>query len=134
MPVADKEDARKTSRATIPRLKDNVGEIIAVFVVEHSKGFMDKVPPEIMEEHANEILDIVEEECGKEGIDVRKEILNGTEVSDAIFELADEVDASSIVFIPRRGSRWSRILTGDVALDLITKTDIPVLILPKNNN
>jgi len=37
---------------------------------------------------------------------------------------------TSIVVTPRGGSRFVRLLTGDVALELVTESDRPVVVLP----
>jgi nucleotide-binding universal stress UspA family protein len=51
-------------------------------------------------------------------------------VADAIFAAADDYGATAIVITPRGGSRWVQLLTGDVALSLVTETDRPVVVLP----
>jgi nucleotide-binding universal stress UspA family protein len=128
LPVADDEDARTTCRAVRPHLEAAGGRAVAVHVIEKAGGAPDKASVEQREINAEEIFDVVRETLS--GVDVGTEITYGTDVAEAIFAAAAEVDATAIVFTPRSGSRWIRLLTGDVALDLITETDRPVVVLP----
>ena len=130
LPVASRDDATSSARALRPRVGDSV---VAVHVVEKAGGAVDKASVEQREEEAEHIFEAVHE-----GLDddttVETEIAYGTDVAETIFDVAAEVDATSIVFTPRGGSRWVQLLTGDVALDLITGTDRPVVVLPDQQN
>lgn len=133
LPVASPDDARATCKALLPRLHDFEGSILAVYVVEKAGGAPDKASVEQREEYARDLFTIVERELGSEGIDVETEILYGTDIAEAILDAADEYDASAIVFRPRGGSRWVKLLTGDTATNLIENTDRPVVILPERD-
>jgi len=126
LPVASRDDARSTARALTPHVGEHV---VAVHVVEKAGGAMDKASVEQREEEAARIFEVVHDELDDlTFVDTR--IDYGTDVAETIFAAADEEDATSVVFTPRGGSRWIRLLTGDVALDLITKRDRPVVVLP----
>ena len=81
---------------------------------------------------AGHIFDAVHEQLDDDTT-VETEVAYGTDVAETVFDVADEVDATAIVFTPRGGSRWIQLLTGDVALDLITGTDRPVVVLPDHD-
>ena len=124
LPVASREDARATAAALAAH---DVGEIVAVHVIEKAGGAVDKASVEQRELEAAEIFDVLQESLGQP---VATEITYGTDVAEAIFDAAHDVGASSIVITPRGGSRWIRLLTGDVALSLVTESDLPVVVLP----
>jgi nucleotide-binding universal stress UspA family protein len=126
VPVASPEDAVATCRAAGPYL---TGTVVAVHVIEKGGGAPDKAGVEQREEYAEEIFDAMGD-CLDDGRTLETEIRYGTDVAETIFEAASDIDASSIVVTPRGGSRWVRLLTGDVALDIVTQTDRPVVVLP----
>ena len=125
LPVASVEDAQATARAVAPYLGD-AGSVVAVHVIEKAGGAPDKASVEQRESYAGEVFDAVREELGEVETDLRFD----TAVEDAIFAAAADHDASAIVFTPRGGSRWLRLLTGDVTLHVVTETDRPVVVLP----
>jgi nucleotide-binding universal stress UspA family protein len=126
LPVASTEDGRTTAQAFAPYAAD-ADRVVAVHVIEKAGGAPDKASVEQREQEAEKAFDAVREELGET---VETEIAYGTDVAETVFDVADEIEATSIVFTPRGGSRWVRLLTGDVALDLITGTDRPVVVLP----
>jgi nucleotide-binding universal stress UspA family protein len=126
VPVADPDDARATCRAVRGRL---TGPAVLVHVIEKAGGAVDKASVEQRKEHAKEIFDAANAVLSDD-VPVETQIRYGTDVSETIFEAAADKDASAIVITPRGGSRWVRLLTGDVALDLVTETDRPVVVLP----
>ncbi|MFB6073757.1 MAG: universal stress protein [Haloarculaceae archaeon] len=125
LPIASDDDAAGTARAVAP-YRSGFGSIRAVHVVEKAGGAMDKASVEQRERAAEAAFDLVRTELG----DLETDIYYGTDVSETIFSAAADYDATSIVVTPRGGSRLVRLLTGDVALDLITDTDRPVVVLP----
>lgn len=126
VPVASPEDAAATCRAAGPYL---TGTVVAVHIIEKGGGAPDKAGVEQREEYAGEIFGAMRD-CLDDGLALETEIRYGTDVAETIFEAAKNLDASSIVITPRGGSRWVRFLTGDVALDIVTETDRPVVVLP----
>ena len=128
VPMADAEDARTTCRVLGPYQPDRV---VAIHVIEKADGAPDKAGVEQRQERAKEIFAAVEEGFEGAETDVETEIRYGTDVADTIVEAAGDHDATAIVFSPRKGGRWVRLLTGDVALSLITESDRPVVVLPK---
>lgn len=131
VPIASEEDARATCRALRPY---GPREVIAVHVIEKAGGAPDKAGVEQRQERAAGIFAAVE--SAFEGIetDVETEIRYGTNVAETVVAAAGDHGASAIVFSPRAGSRWVRLLTGDVALSLLTGSDRPVVVLPEAND
>lgn len=130
LPVASEEDAETTCDVALDRVADVGGRVVAVHVVEKGGGIPDKASVEQREERAEGIFSVVTNRCEEAGIPVETELAYGTDVADAIFDVADDVDATAIVFSPRSGSRWIQLLTGDVAHSLVTETDRPIVVLP----
>ena len=126
LPVASPEDARASCHAAREYL---TGSVVAVHVVEKAGGAPDKASVEQREEYAEETFDALTE-CLDGEHEIETEVRYGTDVAETIFAAASDHDASAIVITPRGGSRWVRLLTGDVALDIVTKTDRPVVVLP----
>jgi nucleotide-binding universal stress UspA family protein len=123
LPVATVEDAEASCRALAPH---SPGRIVAVHVIEKAGGAPDKASVEQRELEAEEIFEAVTGAHPNAETDLRY----GEDVSETIFAAAEDHDATAIVITPRGGSRWVRLLTGDVALDLVTETDRPVVVLP----
>ncbi|MFB6311202.1 MAG: universal stress protein [Salinirussus sp.] len=123
-PIASPADATATGQA-IARL--DPGHVVAIHVIEKAGGSIDKASVEQREVAAKEAFSAFREALGK---DVETDLRYDTDVTSAIFAAAADHEATAIVFTPRGGSRWVQLLTGDVALDLITETDRPVIVLP----
>ena len=123
LPVASEEDAETSARALE---RQDYGEVILVNVVEKAGGAMDKAGVEQRELEAEEMFEAARAVLG----DVPSEIHYGTDVVETIFDAANEVDATAVVVTPRGGNRFVRLITGDVALRLVTETELPVVVLP----
>ena len=123
LPVAGDEDAAATVRAVAPYVHD---EVVALHVVEKAGGAPDKASVEQRELEADAAFDVLRNGLG----DIETEIRYGTDVADTIFAAATDHDVSAIVVTPRGGSRIVRLLTGDVAMKLVTDSDRPVVVLP----
>jgi nucleotide-binding universal stress UspA family protein len=128
VPVAEDDDARATARALQHHLADGA-DVLVVNVVEKAGGAPDKASVEQREDVAEAAFDAFREALADDPA-VETRILYATDVAEGIFDAAEEADASAIAFTPRGGSRWIRLLTGDVSLDLVTGTDRPVVVLP----
>ncbi|WP_266078238.1 universal stress protein [Haladaptatus caseinilyticus] len=130
IPVASEKDAEATCDAALERIESAGGRVIALHVIEKGGGVPDKASVEQREERADDIFDIVRKRCSDAGISCETKLAFGTDVAETIFDIADEVDATAIAFTPRGGSRWVKLLTGDVMLSLISDTNRPVVVLP----
>lgn len=130
IPVANKEDARSTADALASYVGTTAGHVIAVHVIEKAGGAPDKASVELREQRAEDIFTIVEERLALTDATLETRILYGTDIAETIIDGAHDVGASSIVFTPRGGSRWVKLLTGDVTTSLVNKSDLPILVLP----
>lgn len=124
LPVAQAADARSTARALEPYAPERV---TAVHVVEKGGGVPDKTPVEQSKEIAAESYEAVRTVFP----DADDHTVYGRDVVGAIFEVAETVGASAIAFRSRGGNRLVQFLSGDRSLKLVTKADLPVLVLPR---
>lgn len=134
VPVASPEDAAATMRATRPYLGAARSNVTVIHVVEKAGGAPDKASVEQREDYAEEMFNVARSEMEDADITLTTEVRYGTDVAETIIETAHEIGASAIVFTPRDSSRWVRLLTGDVALSLVSGSDLPVLTLPDTND
>ena len=130
IPVAGPDDASTTGTAAVSRIADAGGSITAVYVVEKSSGVPDKAPMGAREATAKLAFEALERQCESADVPFERRVVYDPSVADGVFDVADAIDASAIVFTPRTGGRLIRLLTGDDALAMITGTDRPVVVLP----
>lgn len=130
VPIASENDAENTARALRPYLPSGDGTIIVTNVIEKAGGAPDKASVEHREEYAEKAFRLVAEKLGDTGVQIETRLTYGTDVAERIIQTATEEDASAIVFTPRGGSRWMKLLTGDVAGKLLRGSDRPVVVLP----
>ncbi|WP_284007509.1 universal stress protein [Haloarcula pelagica] len=123
LPVDSEEDAESSARALADQ---EYGEVVVVNVIEKAGGAPDKAGVEQRELAAEEMFEAAKSVLG----DIETEIYYGTDVVETIFEAAADHDATAVVVTPRGGSRFVQLITGDVALRLITENDHPVVVLP----
>lgn len=132
VPVASPADAEATMRAATPYLTEVSGDVTVLHVIKKAGGAPDKASVEQREARAREMFDAAHEVVSDTAVEVETEIRYGTDIAETIIEAAHDLGGSSIVFTPRGGSRWMRLLTGDVALSLVSESDLPVITLPDN--
>jgi nucleotide-binding universal stress UspA family protein len=124
LPLAHREDAVRTASALEPYHPERV---TALHVVEKGEGVPDKTPVGQSEELAEEVYEAVRTVFP----DAASHTAYSRDVVDAIFEAAEEVDASAIAYQTRGGGRLARFLSGDPSLKLVTESDRPVVALPR---
>ncbi len=120
VPVADAEDARITATALESM---NYGQVTAVHVVEKADGVPDKLPVEQAEARAEAAVATFQDVLP----DADARITYGTDVVEAIDEVAGDEGATAVAFRPRDGNRIVQLLSGDHALRLMTEPDRPVI-------
>ena len=124
VPVATETDARKTAERLAAYNPDHV---TALHVVEKGDGSADKTPVEQSEEIAEESFAAVRESFPE----ADSHTAYARNVVQAIFEAAEEVEASAIAYRSRGGNRLVQFLSGDRSLKLVTQSDRPVIALPR---
>ncbi|MDZ5810121.1 universal stress protein [Halorubrum sp. AD140] len=124
LPVANEDDALATARALEPY---HPNRVTALHVVEKGEGVPDKTPVEQSEDLAAESYAAVRTVFP----DADDHTAYARDVVGAIFEAAEEVDASAIAYRSRGGNRIMQFLSGDLSLKLVTDTPLPVVALPR---
>lgn len=130
VPIASREDAASTAATLRSHLDSPGGTVIAVHVVEKAGGALDKASVEQREQATLEMFDVMAEGLRDADVTLETEVRYGTDVAATLIEAAHELEASAIVFTPRGGSRWEKLLSGDVTHNLVEHTDVPVLVVP----
>ncbi len=126
LPLANKEDAVRTASALEPYQPERV---TALHVVEKGEGVPDKTPVEQSEAVAEDVYAAVRTVFP----DAAEHTAYRRDVVEAIFEAAEELDASAIAYQTRGGSRLVKFLSGDTGLELVTESDRPVIALPRDD-
>lgn len=133
VPVASEDDAEATAGALRPHLPTEGSTVVFTNVVEKAGGAPDKASVEQREEYAEKVF-----RCGAEALAdldvlIETRLTYGTDVAERILEVAADEDVTAIVFTPRGSSRWTKLLTGNVADDIIRGSDRPVVVLPERD-
>lgn len=132
VPVASEMDAERTCNAVLPHLHQTKGEVHVVHVIEHTEGYLDTASVEQLEEEAERIFAAARETFQAAGFSsFETHLTYGADVVEAVYDMCEELDVDAVVFVTRRTSRWKRMLSGDVALKLITENPYPAIVLPE---
>jgi nucleotide-binding universal stress UspA family protein len=123
LPVAHEKDALETARQLKPY---GPGHVTALHVVEKGGGVPDKTPVEQSEQLAEESYAAVRTVFPN----ADDHTAYSRDVVGAIFEAAEEIDASAIAYRSRGGNRLVQFLSGDLSLKLVTDANRPVIALP----
>lgn len=127
--VASEDDAHATAKA-LNRASESPDQVTVVYVVEKAGGAPDKAGVEQREAAAEEIFAAFRETFDG---DADSRIVFDTDVVDGIVSAAAAVDADAIVFTPRGGGLFARLLSGNVARNLLDRSDRPVVALPSSD-
>lgn len=130
VPVANREDATATAAALRPHLSEDEATVVALHGIEKAGGALDKASVEQRERDARAIFAAVAEALDDSDVELETRIRYGTDVAATIVDAAHEADATAIVFTPRGGSHWAKFLSGDVTHNLVSTSDVPILVLP----
>lgn len=131
VPIANRDDARATTAALAPHVDAASSTVIAVHVIEKAGGAPDKASVEQRELVAQDIFAVVTDGLADIRATVETQTLYGTDITTTLIETAHETEATAIVFTPRGGSRWKKLLAGDVTHNLLNSSDLPVITLPR---
>jgi nucleotide-binding universal stress UspA family protein len=124
VPVADEEVAEETARIADDYLDDD-GRVVLVHVVREEDEYASEDEWETFAERAFESA-----RAELDGIEIETEILHGEAVAETVVEYAAEIGATAVAFRSRGGSRWRQIMAGDVARELVTSAELPIVVLP----
>lgn len=124
LPVATEDDALATARALEPYRPDRV---TALHVVEKGAGAPDKTPVEQSEQVAADSYAAVRTVFP----DADTQTAYDRDVVEAVFDVAQDIEATAIAYRPRTDSRLIEFLSGDLSITLVTETDRPVIALPR---
>lgn len=127
IPVAHESDARKTAQSLAYYDPD---QVTALHVVEKGGGVPDKTPVAQSEQIAEESFAAVRSVFP----DASDHIVYRRDIIAAIFDAAEEGNASAIAFRSRDGNRLVKFLSGDLSLKLVTQADRPVIALPRTDD
>jgi nucleotide-binding universal stress UspA family protein len=127
VPVAN-EDVAERAAGVVDEYLDEDAEVVVVHVVQDEDAFADASEAE-WEAFAEDAFDAFWAAYGGE---VETEVRHGTDIPDTIFSTADDVGATAVAFVPRGGSRWRQLMSGDVARTLVSDAELPVVALPKD--
>ncbi|ADJ15557.1 universal stress protein [Halalkalicoccus jeotgali] len=129
LPLANEDDARQTATA-LRRYLPSGTTVHALHVIEHTEGGIDPASPSQLEAEAQETFSTLREHLEGTSYDLHQEVRYGTDLVETVFEAAEDLDVTYIVFQPRPSNRLVDLLSGDTARKLITETTRPVLVLP----
>lgn len=128
LPVADPEDARETCDLVIPIIKNRNAKAVARFIVLTKK-------PTIAQQEliAKETPSIIDEEFKKSGIPITCKTDYSKDVIKAMIEETEKERGDAIVIRPRIANRLTKFFAADVLEKLIEKSNVPIVILPRNS-
>jgi len=129
VPLASEDDAATTSDELLGQLEPG-GRIVLLHVVEKAGGAPDKASVAQREERAEAIFEVAREHLASLDRTIETEIAYGTDIADTIAAKTSEMGADLIAISPREAGRLSRLLTGDTALNLLTDSPVPLVVLP----
>jgi nucleotide-binding universal stress UspA family protein len=122
LPVADEADAEATCTAVKPYVDAGATELVVLHVTEtdgESSG-------------SEEAFDRFRDACSTDGVVLETELRSGPDAVAEIAAAADELDVTAIGVLPRSKNLVVRLLSEETTATLISSTDVPVIVLPRD--
>ena len=91
-------------------------------------------PAKQRERRAAEIFSVITEGFNDSDVVLEVDLRYGTDIASSIIDATRDRSASSIVFTPRDGSRWRKLMTGDITRNLVRSGDVPLLVSERNRS
>lgn len=130
VPIAGPEDAEATYGTLAAHTDPAACRPLVIHVIVDAEGSNSI---DTQHQRAHDAFERFESRADADGMAVDAEIVYGKPVSEAIIDVADEYNASAIVFCSRDGGAWFDLLLGGVRTALITKSQRPVVMLPADD-
>ncbi|SEH52110.1 MULTISPECIES: universal stress protein [Halopenitus] len=131
VPISSEADAVATYDALSGYL-DTETALVVINVIEKAGGGIDKASVEQRREVAEEAFEAIRGLAENDDVPIETAIHYGTDVAETITAAAAEHDATTVAFRSRGGGRILDFLSGSVRTKLVTNSDRPVIVLPRN--
>ncbi|QHS17580.1 universal stress protein [Halopenitus persicus] len=131
VPIANEADAVGTYDALSMYL-DADTEIVVIHVIEKAGGGIDKASVEQRREIAEQSFEAMRGLAESDDVPIETQIHYGTDVAETINDAAAEHGATTIAFRSRGGGRILDFLSGSVRTKLVTDSDVPLIVLPRD--
>lgn len=128
-PVETSDDARATATALYPFVRERAATVTAVHVVEPTSGAPDASVPDRKQATDDIFAPVTDGLCDTDAT-VDTTVRYEADAAASIVEVAHDRNATAVVFTPRGGSRWRKLLTGDTTDGLVESTAVPIVVLP----
>ena len=138
VPLANQDDATATCHALRryfnTESKGTKPTVTVLHIIEKSGGGIDKAPMDTRKAQAEKIFAIAESILEPNSFTIETEMRFATDIVEAILDVGDESESTAIAFLPRKGGRIARFLSGNLTNKLVAESPIPVLLFPQKDS
>lgn len=132
LPVADRDDAIATCTVAKPYLNATEAEIIVLHVTSGGETTDGDESARASSEPAERISTVFHEADFAANVSVTTEPDAGVDVVEAIVNCAENHDVTAIGVRPRPKNRLVRLFSSDRTKTLVSSTDLPIVIFPRD--
>lgn len=132
LPVADDDDAIATCTAAKPYLNATAAEIIALHVTSGNETANDDESARTSSESEERIATVFRDADFAADVSVTTKPADGVDVVEVISDYAENHDVTAIGVRPRPKNRLVRLFSSDRTKTLVSSTDLPIVIFPRD--
>lgn len=128
LPLAGPDDADRTARAIRPYIESGTTLVICHITQGESAETAVKTG---QDQFAQTTYETFVSLFDRSDVQLRWATLEGREVTEALTDAADILDATVIVYTPRDLDSQSRLITADPGSQLVRNASVPVMAFPE---